>query len=223
MDLSKKISMNVVFVSVAMAVAIGFTSCAGAKVTSQNTAYYIQKHTNGVLAILPPKVQFDRRMLKSNATAESEDYQKVMYDFLLKYMASGYLLVDLQDIAETNAKLQEIGYSSARNNAITPQELAAALNVDAVLVSSYSLTKPYSRVIDVLFLPGFGNSFSFTTRTESFLYDGETGKLFWSAIYKKELTAIGGRGKTSLNLKPWMPLLITLGKYHKKFPYIKRK
>jgi hypothetical protein len=216
MNLLKKIFMNVAFVGVAIAVAIGFTSCAGAKVTTQNTAHYIQKHTNGILAILPPKVQFDMRMVNDNATAESEDYQKVMYDFLLKYMENGYLLVDVQDIAETNAKLQEIGYFSARNNAMTPQELAEVLNVDVVLVSSYSSTKPYSRVVDALVLPGFGRYYSYKVSMESFLYDGETGKLFWSAKQKHEQTATTG-------VKEGMPLLLIMGKYHKKFPYIKQK
>jgi hypothetical protein len=153
-------------------------------------------------------------MINDNATAESEDYQKTMYDFLLKYMENGYLLVDVQDIAETNAKLQEIGYFSARNNAMTPQELAAVLNVDVVLVSSYSSTKPYSKVVDMLVLPG--RYYSYKVSMESFLYDGETGKLFWSAKQKHELTATAG-------VKERMPLLLIIGKYHKKFPYIKRK
>jgi hypothetical protein len=216
MNLLKKIFPSVVFVGVAMAVAIGLTSCAGAKVTTQNTGHYIQKHTNGILAILPPKVQFDMRMLNDGATAEPEEYQKVMYDFLLKYMGNGYLLVDVQDVAETNAKLQEIGYFSARDNTMTPQELAAVLNVDVILVSSYSSTKPYSRVVDVLFLPGFGRYYSYKTSMESFLYDGETGKLFWSAKQKHEITGTTG-------VKEGMPLFLIIGKYHKKFPYIKRK
>jgi hypothetical protein len=75
--------------------------------------------------------------------------------------------------------------------------------------------------MDVLFMPGLGRSYSYKTRMESFLYDGETGKLFWSAKQEKELMATVGKGKTNLN--EGMPLLLQMGKYHKKFPYIKQK
>jgi hypothetical protein len=54
----------------------------------------------------------------------------------------GTIFVDIQDVETTNALLSDAGFQDA--GLITPADLSRVLNVDGILTSNYSLSKPIS-------------------------------------------------------------------------------
>ena len=54
----------------------------------------------------------------------------------------GTIFVDIQDVETTNAKLAAAGFQEAKF--LTPTDLSRVLNVDGILTSNYSLSKPMS-------------------------------------------------------------------------------
>ena len=67
-----------------------------------------------------------------------------MYSWMLKRKMQGTIFVDIQDVETTNALLSDAGFRDP--GLLTPAELSRVLNVDGILTSNYSLSKPISEV-----------------------------------------------------------------------------
>lgn len=101
-----------------------------------------------IIAIIPPKVSIAARR-KVDGTAlieqqktESINFQREMYSWMLKRKMQGTIFIDIQDVETTNAKLAAAGFQDA--GLLTPADLSRILNVDGILTSNYSLSKPMS-------------------------------------------------------------------------------
>jgi hypothetical protein len=101
-----------------------------------------------IIAIIPPKVsiaarrKIDGAALIEQQKTESINFQREMYSWMLKRKMQGTIQVEIQDVETTNAKLAAAGYHDS--NMLTPTDLSKVLNVDGVLTSNYSLSKPMS-------------------------------------------------------------------------------
>ena len=106
--------------------------------------------THKVIAIIPPKVSIAARKkvdgdaLIEQQKTESINFQREMYSWMLKRKMQGTIFVDIQDVETTNALLSDAGFKDP--GLLTPAELSRVLNVDGILTSNYSLSKPISEV-----------------------------------------------------------------------------
>jgi hypothetical protein len=104
--------------------------------------------THKIIAIIPPKVSIaarkkvDAAALIEQQKTESINFQREMYSWMLKRKMQGTIFVDIQDVETTNAKLAAAGFQEAKF--LTPTDLSKVLNVDGILTSNYSLSKPMS-------------------------------------------------------------------------------
>lgn len=101
-----------------------------------------------IIAIAPPKVSIaprknvDQNALIEQQKTESLNFQREMYSWMLKRKMQGSMLVELQDVETTNAKLSRMGVEDSKT--LSPVELCNALGVDGIITSNYSLSKPIS-------------------------------------------------------------------------------
>ncbi len=141
------------------------------------------------IAIAPPKVSITGRKkddvaaLRDQEIRESVNFQKEMYSWLLKRKTQGKMFIEIQDVETTNAKLQKAGILNDKS--VTPAEIAAALDVDAIITSNYSLTKPMSEgaAVALGLLVGVWGSTNQTTVTLD-IHDAETKKMIWNYNHK---------------------------------------
>ena len=157
--------------------------------------------THEVIAIAPPKVSIaaskkvEAEALKEQQRTESTNFQREMYSWLLKRKMQKRILVEIQDVETTNAKLAKSGYFD--DNPMSPNEICEVLGVDAVITSNYSLTKPMSdgAAVALGILVGVWGTTNNTTVTLG-IHDKETKKLIWN--YNHELS--GSVGSTPAQL-----------------------
>jgi len=122
-------------------------SCA--KVFYAPDARYVAS-AHKTIAIVPPKVSIaarkkvDAAALIEQQKTESINFQREMYSWMLKRKMQGTIFVDIQDVETTNALLSDAGFRDP--GLLTPAELSRVLNVDGILTSNYSLSKPISEV-----------------------------------------------------------------------------
>ena len=122
-------------------------SCA--KVFYAPEARYVAS-AHKTIAIVPPKVSIaarkkvDAAALIEQQKTESINFQREMYSWMLKRKMQGTIFVDIQDVETTNALLSDAGFKDP--GLLTPAELSRVLNVDGILTSNYSLSKPISEV-----------------------------------------------------------------------------
>jgi hypothetical protein len=101
-----------------------------------------------IIAIVPPKVSIaarrnvDGTALIEQQRAESLNFQREMYNWMLKRKMQGNITVDIQDVETTNALLAKAGFREGI--ALTPEEMSRFLGVDGILTSNFSLSKPMS-------------------------------------------------------------------------------
>jgi hypothetical protein len=173
------------FVSFIVAVLL-LQSCA--KVFYAPDARYVAS-THKIIAIIPPKVSIAARR-KVDATAlieqqktESINFQREMYSWMLKRKMQGKILVDIQDVETTNAKLTAAGYGDA--NILTPSEISRLLNVDGILTSNYSLSKPMSEgaAIAMAVIAGEWGPTNEAVASLS-IHDSRSDKLIWNYDHK---------------------------------------
>jgi len=100
------------------------------------------------IAILPPRVSITPRK-KSDPTelvnqqkVETKNFQVEIYSWLLRRKMQNKINVEILDLETTEAKLYNMGYPGEKVQ--TPSELAEALGVDAVMTSTFALSKPMS-------------------------------------------------------------------------------
>jgi hypothetical protein len=151
--------------------------------------------THKIIAIIPPRVSIaarrkvDAAALIEQQKTESVNFQKEMYSWMLKRKMQGKILVDILDFETTNAKLAAIGYGDPYY--LTPSELCKVLNVDAILTSNYSLSKPMSEgaAIAMAIIAG-----EWGPTNEAFaslsIHDSGTDKMIWN--YDQRLSSSMG-------------------------------
>jgi hypothetical protein len=106
-----------------------------------------------------------------------------MYSWFLKRKSQGKLTIDIQDVETTNTLLTNLGYFE--ENTLTPSELAEKLNVDAVLTSNYSISKPMSEGAAIAVAVIFGVMGSTDkTSVDLSLHDKNTKKMVWNYNHK---------------------------------------
>lgn len=144
--MKNKLSLSVLLIIVALVV----SSCA--KEFYSPDAYTLAKKHQS-FAIIPPSVSIksnkkvDANALKEQQTTESLNFQKEIYAWMLKRKMQGRVTQEIQDVETTNAKLSRAGYPETP---LTTEELCALLEVDGVMTSRISMTKPMSEAAAVV-------------------------------------------------------------------------
>ena len=142
-----------------------------------------------IIAIAPPIVSVAASknvsadaMIEQQKT-ESINFQREMYSWLLKRKMQGSISVEIQDVNITNAKLSEAGYLNAQ--LATPEEMCKVLGVDAVMTSTYALSKPMSQgaAIAMYLFVGFAGATNQTTVDLS-VHDYKTNKMIFDFNHK---------------------------------------
>lgn len=153
-----------------------------------------------IIAIIPPKVSIaarkkvDAEAIKEQQRTESRNFQQEMYSWMLRRKMQNRIFVEIQDIETTNAKLARADYP---NTPLSPAELSDLLEVDGVITSNFSLSKPISEgaAIAIGLLGGVWGSTNNTVVSME-IHDRETRKLLWN--YNHELS--GSVGSTPAQL-----------------------
>jgi hypothetical protein len=151
--------------------------------------------TQRIIAIIPPKVSIaprrkvDGAALIEQQKTESINFQREMYSWMLKRKMHGNISVDIQDVETTNAKLAAAGFQNG--DFLTPTDLTRVLDVDGVLTSNYSLSKPMSEgaAIALAVVAGFWGPTNEAVVSLS-IHDRGAEKMIWN--YDHRLTSTLG-------------------------------
>lgn len=180
-----------------IAVTIIVSSCASVYITPEGQSK-ADKHQN--VAILSPKVGFkankriDAEALKESQRTTSLDIQSEIYKWMLKRKTQGRILINIQDVEETNVLLNRNNFDGYN---LTTSEICKILNVDAVLYSNFNIDKPTSQgaavVVGVLF--GVGLQTNKATAALS-IKDCQSNSMIWNYDHKFS----GGLGSSSEQL-----------------------
>ena len=167
--------------------------------------------THNIIAIVPFKTQVKLRpkqmkdmsseQLNRIEKSEGESIQTAMYSWFLKRKKRGDLKsLEIQDPRTTTAMLkkQNIDYNNITD--FTPKELAAILEVDAVISGDFETNKPMSEgasiALGVLF--GFFGSTN-TALLNMSVHNAEDGILLWH-YNKKVRGSIGSDTEDLVNI-----------------------
>ncbi len=142
-----------------------------------------------IIAIVPPKVSIaakknvDGAALIEQQKAESVNFQREMYSWMLKRKMQGTISVEIQDVETTSALLTKAGVNEGK--VLTPDEMCRILGVDGILSSNYSLSKPMSEgaAIAVGLLVGATGATNEATASLS-IHDSGTKKMIWNYDHK---------------------------------------
>jgi hypothetical protein len=145
--------------------------------------------THKIIAIIPPKVSIAARKkvdgdaLIEQQKTESINFQREMYSWMLKRKMKGTIFVDIQDVETTNAKLAAAGFQESKF--LTPTDLSKILNVDGILTSNYSLSKPMSEgaAIAMAVLAGWWAPTNEAVVSLS-IHDSGSDKMIWNYNHK---------------------------------------
>jgi hypothetical protein len=146
-------------------------------------------NTHKIIAIVPPKVSIaarkkvDAAALIEQQKTESINFQREMYSWMLKRKMQGTIFVDIQDVETTNAKLAAAGFQDA--GLLTPAYLSRVLNVDGILTSNYSLSKPISEgaAIALAVLAGWWAPTNEAVASLS-IHDSGSDRMIWNYDHK---------------------------------------
>lgn len=141
------------------------------------------------IAILPPRVSIiprkksDPTELANQQKVEAKNFQVEMYSWLLRRKMQDKIRVEILDLETTDAKLSKMGYPGEK--VLLPSEWAEALDVDAVLTSTFSLSKPMSEggAIAMGVILGIWPSTN-QVLVNLELHDKDKKKLIWSFNHK---------------------------------------
>jgi hypothetical protein len=167
-------------------IAFLFQSCAKIFYTPDATSL---AKAHKIIAIAPPTVSIAARKnidgdaLIEQQKAESVNFQKEMYSWMLKRKMQGSINVEVQDVETTNAILAKAGFGYAK--VLTPIDMCNILGVDGIMTSNYSLTKPMSEgaAIAVALLVGVWGATNQATVSLS-IHDQSTKKIIWNFDHK---------------------------------------
>jgi hypothetical protein len=146
-------------------------------------------NTHKIIAIVPPKVSIvarkkvDAGALIEQQKTESINFQREMYSWMLKRKMQGTIFVDIQDVETTNAKLAAAGFQDAE--LLAPTDLSGVLNVDGILTSNFSLSKPISEgaAIALAVLAGWWAPTNEAVASLS-IHDSHSEKIIWNYDHK---------------------------------------
>jgi hypothetical protein len=141
--------------------------------------------------------------------------QSAIHSYLLKRKDQHDLSISFLDISTTNALLAKNNITQENIDTFTPKELAAMLNVDAVISGVLSTDKPMSDGASVALgvLVGFYGATNSGKCTIN-IHDGKTGELMWK--YEKTLSrSLGSDTNTVINT--------IMRKASRQLPYIEGK
>lgn len=138
-----------------------------------------------VIAIAPPQVSlFPRKVpnaevLKAQQDAESLSIQHSMWSWMMRRKAQGKMTIDVQDVETTNARLKAAGYYEGK--ALTPEEMCDILNVDGLIASRFSMSKPISdgAALAMGLLTDFWGPTNDINASLD-IHDRQSGKLIWN-------------------------------------------
>ena len=172
------------------------------------------------VAVLPFYVSISRERLPRNLTPddisrmereESVAVQGQLYTNLLR--RSDRYTVEFQDVARTNALLEQAGLTYDSLPGRTREQVAEVLGVDAVISGRIHRSKPMATGTAIALGVLFGGAFMGNTNEVSVdlqLHDGEAGMLLWNFSHK-----FGGTiGSTPERLAEAM-----MGPIARRFPY----
>jgi hypothetical protein len=102
---------------------------------------------------------------------------------MLKRKMQGKIMVEIQDVETTNAKLKKAGYFDG--TPLSPIEICELLKVDGIMTSNYSLSKPMSEgaAVALGLLVGVWGSTNEATCSIS-IHDFNTKKMIWNFDHK---------------------------------------
>ena len=214
----KHILTTVFFLSVATA---GF---AQTREIYTNSNFKTLAKDHKILAVLPIKTTLKLRpkeVEKNGGPAgvaalekrEGLAVQSAIHSYFLKRKESNDLIVDIQDVARTNALLERNAVTYETLSGFTPEELAKILNVDGVVSGTFESSQPMSNEAAIVMTAfvGFGGSTN-TGKTTISINDGKTGDLLWK--YDKTLSRGFGSNTSSI-------ITTIMRKASRQFPYDK--
>lgn len=158
-----------------------FASCAKVFYSSDSQVLASQHR---IIAILPPKVSIaaqkkvDPAAIIEQQKGESVNFQNEMYAWMLKRKQQNQIIVDIQDINTTNAKLAAAGYYEKN---LGPEKLFEILQVDGAIASNFAMSKPMSTggAIALGLLVGFYGATNQVAINMS-LFDHTDHKMIWN-------------------------------------------
>jgi hypothetical protein len=170
--------------SIIFLIAISYLLQSCAKIFYSPDAIQLAR-TQRVIAIAPLNVSISARKnidgiaLIEQQKTESVNFQREMYVWMLKRKMQGTILVDIQDVETTNAKLSNAGFYNGK--VLTPNDICNILGVDGILTSNYSFSKPMSEgaAITMAVLTGFWGSTNEAVASLS-IHDSRSAKLIWN-------------------------------------------
>jgi len=136
-----------------------------------------------LIAIVPPivelkkKKKIDVEVYEKQEKAEALNFQLEMYQWFIKRKLDNKFSVEIQDVEFTNTKLKELGYFDGKH--LTSAEISEVLEVDALVISNYYLSKPVSVLADIGMRFVFGEGLTNWARLNLRVYDKEKNKLIW--------------------------------------------
>lgn len=144
---------------------------------------------------------------------EGLNVQSALQSYFLKQKADKDMVVDVQDIAKTNALLAKNGITAEKLPTMTMEELAQLLGVDGIVSGTFESSQPFSNgaAIAMSLAVGFSGSTN-TGKLAISINDGKTGELLWK--YDKSL----GRG---LGSDTGSIITVIMRKASRQFPYSK--
>ena len=178
-------------------VVLVFASCSAKIYTRLDAKHYTMQHKT--LAILPPKVKMEvnkkddaerRQAKQEQELIEVKNTQNEEYSRLLQFIKKGKIHLEIQDVEKTNAILLKIGCPNG-DCGMTPEQLAQALGVDAIMQSNYVFSSQknvgYGIAYAIIFFP-YGTPLGVmmacypTNRADLNIkfFDGTTGYLLYS-------------------------------------------
>ncbi len=146
---------------------------------------------------------------------ESYDIQQSMYSWFLKRKQQGKLWVEVQDVNKTNSLLKKEGISYSNIKGFTAKEIAAILDVDAIISGRFETSKPMSDGVSVALglLVGFYGATSRAT-IDMFIYNADDGKVLIN--YNKAVSGSIGSSTDGL-------INTIMRKASRRIPYTKPK
>lgn len=200
--------------SLLILVVFSISSCA--KIFYSKDAYQLA-HDQKLIAIVPPVVtitpnkKIDVQLMKEQQKAESLNFQKEMYSWMLKRNMQGKISQDIQELEATNVLLQKAGYPETP---LTSAEICEVLGVDGIMTSSYHLAKPMSEGVAVAaaVLTGFLGTTNDVNVTLN-IHDCSNKKMIWNYDHKYS----GGIGSSPTRLVDEL-----MRQASKKMPYMNK-
>ena len=168
------------------------TACGPSLYLANEFRTYAPAHK--VVAILPASVSIGMRPNQARNTSAEQmrtlqqqtalDFQSRIYAWLLRRKQQSNYTVEFQDVALTNSLLRKANLSDEDMRTLSPQDLAKALGVDAVLTTSVRTSKPMSdgAAVAVGLLVGAWGATNQANITVN-IHEATGGKLLWKYDY----------------------------------------